>query len=245
MTARLYYTDGLPQANVARLMGVSQPQVSRILSLARECNIVQITVAEFDPRDRRLEERLVSALSLRSAIVIKTTDGLSAQDLRQMVGHFAAPCMADLITRSSSVAIAGGRILSAAVRSLMAPRRHSGLTVVQAPADFARLSRSGAVGEICGRYFDEQGNECATLSRDRVVSIELNELRRIPDVVAVVTGVDRVSALLAAIRGGLIKSLIIDKAGASALESVALNSVFVPTDNRSGISTRSKEQKQS
>jgi DNA-binding transcriptional regulator LsrR (DeoR family) len=45
-------------------------------------------------------------------------------------------------------------------------------------ADFAALRDAGAIGEICGRFYDRSGRECTTEYRDRVVSVELDELRR-------------------------------------------------------------------
>ena len=79
------------------------------------------------------------------------------------------------------------------------------------------LQRAGAVGEVCGRFFDAKGHECATTWRDRVVSIGLDQLRRIPLGLAIVSGTDRTAAIEAAIRGRLIKGLVIDEAGAAAL----------------------------
>jgi deoxyribonucleoside regulator len=46
------------------------------------------------------------------------------------------------------------------------------------PGDLARLRAAGAVGEICGRFFDARGRECASDYRDRVISIDLDTLRR-------------------------------------------------------------------
>lgn len=83
------------------------------------------------------------------------------------------------------------------------------------------LKRSGAVGEICGRFFNVRGEECATGWRDRVVGISLDRLRKIPQVIAVVSGSDRSAAILAGIRGGVIKSLVIDDQGASTLLAFA------------------------
>ena len=88
---------------------------------------------------------------------------------------------------------------------------------VLAAADLLKLKSSGAVGEICGRFFDHTGKECQSPWSDRVISIELERLRKIPNVIAAVCGSDRSAAILAAIRGRLIKTLIIDEAGAAAL----------------------------
>ncbi|MDB6136215.1 MAG: transcriptional regulator with sigma factor-related N-terminal domain [Verrucomicrobiales bacterium] len=73
------------------------------------------------------------------------------------------------------------------------------------------------MGEICGRFFNAEGQECDTPWRDRVVGIELEQLRTIPQVIGIVAGSNRSRAIAAAISGGLLKSLIIDEGGANAL----------------------------
>lgn len=86
--------------------------------------------------------------------------------------------------------------------------------------DIDEMRARGAVGEVLGRFFDASGRECDSSLSERVVSLRLEHLKRISQVVAVVTGADRCSALAAAIRGGIVKSLVIDEGGAAAaLES--------------------------
>lgn len=84
-------------------------------------------------------------------------------------------------------------------------------------ADIAHLRSCGAVGEICGRFFDAKGRECASRWRDRVISIEFDYLKKIPNVIGVAAGVERVPAVAGALRGGFIKSLLIDELGANTL----------------------------
>ncbi len=88
----------------------------------------------------------------------------------------------------------------------------------------AELQAAGAVGEICGRFFNANGEECATPWADRVVSIALDELRQIPRVLAVASAGDRSAAIHAAARGGLIKELLIDERGARSLLEFARQS---------------------
>jgi deoxyribonucleoside regulator len=85
------------------------------------------------------------------------------------------------------------------------------------PEAAARLRALGAVGEICGRFFDRDGRECPTPYRDRVISIDLEVLRQRPEVVGVTNGPGRREAILAALRGGLITALVIDDRGAEAV----------------------------
>jgi DNA-binding transcriptional regulator LsrR (DeoR family) len=84
-------------------------------------------------------------------------------------------------------------------------------------ADSAALQGAGAIGEICGRFYDRAGRECKTEYRDRVVSVELDELRRCPEVVGVTNGPRRARAVAAALEGRLVNSLVIDQQGAEAL----------------------------
>lgn len=85
------------------------------------------------------------------------------------------------------------------------------------PTDIANLEARGAVGEICGRVFDINGQECNTDYRDRVISIGLNELRQMKEVIGVTNGRERAQAIVAALRGRILKSLIIDESGAEAV----------------------------
>lgn len=84
-------------------------------------------------------------------------------------------------------------------------------------ANVEQLRAAGAVGEICGRFFDAGGRECASPWRHRAISVELDYLRRIPQVIGVAAGADRAPAVAAALRGGLLRALLIDEGGAAAL----------------------------
>jgi len=84
------------------------------------------------------------------------------------------------------------------------------------------LRDAGAVGEVCGRFFDKNGEECETDWRDQVMSAEAAQLRKMPQTIGVVSGNDRTAAISAAIRGRLINGLIIDETGAMTLLATPL-----------------------
>jgi len=84
-------------------------------------------------------------------------------------------------------------------------------------SELAELRAAKAVGEICGRFFNKYGEECKTSLRDRVVGVELDVLRACPDVAVVMTGPDRGEAMLAAVRGGIVKSIVVDQVGAASI----------------------------
>ena len=77
--------------------------------------------------------------------------------------------------------------------------------------DLYRLRMLGAVGEILGRFFNREGRPVNSQLDDRLVGITLEQLRRIPVVMIVAGGSEKVYALLGAIRGGLMNHLVTDE----------------------------------
>jgi DNA-binding transcriptional regulator LsrR (DeoR family) len=79
------------------------------------------------------------------------------------------------------------------------------------------LKRQGAVGDICFRFFDKDGELVTSPLMDRVIGIEPASLKRIHRVVGVAGGSRKVEAILAALRGKWINVLITDKRTAEGL----------------------------
>lgn len=85
--ALAYYVENATQAEVASLLGVSRPTVSRLLSEARAAGIVTIEVHEPHlEKDEQLAERLAAALGLRRAYITPTVG-------RQSLGAVLAPAV--------------------------------------------------------------------------------------------------------------------------------------------------------
>jgi deoxyribonucleoside regulator len=83
--------------------------------------------------------------------------------------------------------------------------------------DAQRLRREGAVGDICGRHMDINGNECHTSLSDRIIAVSLDELKKIPAVIGVACGEKKKDIIMGALRGKHIDVLITDKDAALAV----------------------------
>jgi deoxyribonucleoside regulator len=79
-----------------------------------------------------------------------------------------------------------------------------------AEAEVAELRNLGAVGEICTRFFGIGGERCVTSLDRRMVTLDLCQLRAVPLVVGVARGKQKAAAILGAVRGGYVKSLVTD-----------------------------------
>ncbi len=88
---------------------------------------------------------------------------------------------------------------------------------VFSPLEIKLLAGKGAVGDICLRFFDGAGRGVITELNDRVISIELEELRKVRRVVGVAGGSRKTGAIRGALAGKLINVLITDLATAERL----------------------------
>lgn len=85
------------------------------------------------------------------------------------------------------------------------------------PGLLSRLAEARAVGDILLRFYDIDGDVIPTLLDGLLIGISLDQLRRIPRLVALAGGLHKVDAITGALRSGLIDALVIDRPTAQAL----------------------------
>jgi DNA-binding transcriptional regulator LsrR (DeoR family) len=299
-TARMYFLDGRSQDDIARAIGTSRSNVSRMLSAARAQGVIEIRVHDQAARAVELEQALrerfglapvrVAAFqpgtdfptaagelaacwlneSLRDGVVLGLSWGTSLQAMVAAVAVTqprnieVVPLVGGLKTAESLVAgqelvreLAGR--LGATYRYLHAPAllrsKAARDALLVEPAIAEALARAGGadlavvgigtvgagssreivdelglsvaeraaflaakpVGDTCCRFFDAAGRPVAGAVHDRVIAVDLERLAAIPTVVGVVTGVEKASGVLGAIRGGIVHGLVTDSALALAL----------------------------
>lgn len=85
------------------------------------------------------------------------------------------------------------------------------------PSALVELEGRGAVGHLCGHFFDSSGVEVESELATRIIGIALPDLLGIPRRVMVVSGSSKVGSLLAAIKGGFVNELVTDESTAREL----------------------------
>lgn len=78
-----------------------------------------------------------------------------------------------------------------------------------------QLKAAGAVGDLCGRFFNAGGEPCGP--EEGMVGISLEQLRALDGVIGVAGGPEKVLAILGALRGGYLNVLITDEITAQAV----------------------------
>lgn len=97
-------------------------------------------------------------------------------------------------------------------------------------ADTAKLKRAGAVGAICGRFFDANGQQCWDELDDRTIGLNLIELRKIHHKICIAIGQEKVAAILGALRGKLVDVFVTDENTAASLLKAGSTTKAVKTN---------------
>jgi DNA-binding transcriptional regulator LsrR (DeoR family) len=133
--AHLYYLDNLTQAEIANILGVSRPTVSRLLMRAREEGLVQITITPWRQRDHALEDRVAKLFNLRGAIIVRSAGTVESSAVRQGIGAGAASHLVKLFRPNDVIGIGRGRTLAELISAMRPPAEPLNLTIVQLLGD--------------------------------------------------------------------------------------------------------------
>ena len=154
---KLYYQQGLSQAEVATRMGLSRPTVAKLLAHGRERGFVTIEI--HDPREDASEIalRLEQRFGLSCVRVAHGPD-MTEDEAIEQVGRVGAEVVAQLVRDGMSVGISWGRTMSALAAHLTrAPR--VGVRVVQLKGGASFSERATHDFEIMRSFCEAFGAE--------------------------------------------------------------------------------------
>lgn len=124
----LYYEDGLSQKEIASKLGISRPQICRIISLARERNIVEIKINNPYADETALEKKIFNKFGLQDALVVNT-DGDAPGVIFDSFGKRASTQLSTYIPDNSIVGVMSGKTVQSLIDNLSNFERH-GLKIV-------------------------------------------------------------------------------------------------------------------
>ncbi|HZV02148.1 MAG TPA: sugar-binding domain-containing protein [Planctomycetota bacterium] len=160
LAAKMYFEEGRKQGEVARALGIRQPEVSRLIKLAKSLGVVEIAINL--PPERRLSRRLGELFPhLDEAIVTPALRLQGGKDyLRDELATRAAQDFREHVRSGESVAVSGGRTIAAMVHALREQAGEDGvlerLTVaaltVLASSKTVAISPAGLVGGLVSTF---------------------------------------------------------------------------------------------
>lgn len=87
----------------------------------------------------------------------------------------------------------------------------SGMVVYIGEEHLPPLINAGAVGDICGTYYDREGNIIKSGFEDCFIGVSVKQMKAVNCMVAVACGEEKAIAVLGALRTGLLSALFIDQ----------------------------------
>ncbi|MFL5725195.1 MAG: sugar-binding transcriptional regulator [Chloroflexota bacterium] len=127
--SRLYYELGETQSRVAELLGVTRPQVSRILKRARAEGIVEIRIVDQGPQTSSAGDELRDRFRLDGVHLAASIRG--PEDVgRRLVGRLGADVLRAAVRDGAIIGVGDGSSISALADAMDEPRRETGATVV-------------------------------------------------------------------------------------------------------------------
>jgi len=118
--ALLYHHSGLKQTEISKRVGISQPQVSRLLEQAQAMRIVRTTVVVPEGLHAQLESELESKYQLEDVHVAEVADPEDEASLLRDLGSALANQLPSLLTGARTVGFTSwSRTLRAAIDDLL------------------------------------------------------------------------------------------------------------------------------
>ncbi len=175
--------------------------------------------AETQYHATQLAQELAKRISA-TAILLQAPGVVGTAEARRVLSRDPAVLEASGLFESIDLALVG-------IGSMEPSKLLSSSGNVFSPAEREELSNQGAVGDICLRFFDPDGNLVKSPLMNRVIGIELGDLKKAKRVVGIAGGVRKVPAILAALRGGWINVLLTDRLTAEKLLSDKTDDAFL------------------
>ena len=127
--SRLYYELGETQNAIAELLGVTRPQVSRLLKRARAEGVVEIRIVDSTAVESPAADELRRRYGLDAVHLAPTISG--PEDLtRRMVGRLAAEILRAAVRPGATLGVGDGAFVSATADALEGAATPVAITVV-------------------------------------------------------------------------------------------------------------------
>lgn len=124
----LYYVHDMSQKEISVMLGISRPQISRILAAAKEKNIVNISINNPFSREAEIERKLIQKYGIKDASVLNVGGSDSAERLTAF-GVEAAALIEDYVPQDTIVGLMSGSTVKTIVDSLPRGTKKLRLTV--------------------------------------------------------------------------------------------------------------------
>lgn len=150
--SRLYYIDKISQTAIAQKLKLSRPTVSRLLQLAQDQNIVQITINNPFEQVSSLPQKLAHKYQLKRVLIADQV-GASYHSILNQLGALAANYLGTVVQDNDTIGLTWGTTMAAIAKHLQ-PSTKKNVQTVYLKGTVSNSSRNN-YSSIITKQFNE------------------------------------------------------------------------------------------
>lgn len=165
---QLYYEGNLSQKEISSQLGISRPQISRMLSNARNNNVVTIKINNPFLDETKMEQLIMERYKLKDVLVLNTGKASETGNEPEEFGRLAADCIDAYIMDHNRVGVMSGQTISNLAWAINHLNRR-GLEFVPLVGGMGSGSVSWHANSIAQRLAECSGGGCYSLNAPVIV----------------------------------------------------------------------------
>ena len=166
--AKLYYHGNCSQDEIAKTMGYSRPRISRMLSMARELQIVEFRISESPVEIERMEKQLMETLGLNDVRVLPSESGRLGT--MYAAAASAGEYLNSILKPNMRIGISWGATMDVTVSQFKPTKKYESIKVVQMIGGSPTSSFNVDSRELTIRLADKLGASYSILQAPQYVS---------------------------------------------------------------------------
>ena len=164
----LYYIQNKSQKEISAILGISRPQICRLITAAKEGGIVNISISNPYVRETELENRLIGRFGIRDALVVDSTCG-EGENRMQSFAKEASRLVEDYIPQDARVGVMSGYTCKAMIDAMeQSPKKLK--LVVPLAGGISTTNMSIHADTLAQKLADLHGTSALNLNAPAVVS---------------------------------------------------------------------------
>lgn len=144
--SKLYYLDGVTQAEIGKKLNLSRPTISRLLQFAHEKNIVKISINDPLSNIEDLQHQLKEKYQLKD-VIISTPESNETAEILSSLGKATARYLDKKVKDNDVIGVSWGRTLVSVARQLI-PNDRKNVQVVYFKGTVANSTHNNYVVEV-------------------------------------------------------------------------------------------------
>ena len=164
----MFYIQGLSQKEISGILHISRPQISRIISTAKENNLVNIYINYSNPEENYYEQQIKQKFNIQQVYVYDIKDS-SGQDSLQKLAESSKDLFDILIKNNEKVGIMAGRTISS-LATAIGSSKNRGLEFISLCGDSFSDGEDWNVNSIVQKFASKTHGKSYTFSAPRYLN---------------------------------------------------------------------------